>query len=110
MTFYLGDSIAKLDLKEKNVELDDDLYQFIYDSRARLEISLQVLFEFDQYSDVLITLDKVEGLEKACISLLNSNILTEYEDHDEAHATIMELIGICKEACTKRVGLISIGD
>lgn len=110
MNFYLGDSIEELDIEEKNIELDDDLFQFIYNSRNKLENKLQALFEIDQYTDVLIPLSKVEDLKKACTSLLDTNILTDYEDYEEAKVTIMDLIELCNKACTLNIGLISIGD
>lgn len=110
MNFYIGDSIEELDIEDENIEFNDDLYQFIYESRNQLESKMQVLFEFDQFSDVLIPLFKVKALESACQSLLDSNLLEKYDDHEEAKGTIMDLINLCKEACNMNVGLISIGD
>ncbi|NCC88643.1 MAG: hypothetical protein EOM05_12425 [Clostridia bacterium] len=110
MNFYIGDSIEKLDIKERNIELNDDLFQFIYDERNQLGNSLQVLFEIDQFSDVVIPQSKVKELEIAFMSILDSKLLVEYDDHDEAKNTIVNLIIQCKEACNMKVGLISIGD
>lgn len=110
MNFYIGDSMKELDINDRNIEINDDLYQFIYDSRNQLERKIQVLLEIDQFSDVLIPLKKVKELETACQSILNSNILANYDDHDEAKAIIQELINLCKDACNLNLGLISIGD
>ena len=54
MNFYIGDSIEELDIKDENIEFNDNLYQFVYDSRNQLESKMQVLFEIDEFSDVLI--------------------------------------------------------
>lgn len=110
MNFYIGDSMKELDINDRNIEYNDDLYQFVYESRKRLESNIQVLFEIDQFSDVLIPFNKVKELEAACQSILNSNILANYDDHDEAKATIQGLFDLCKDAYNLNIGLISIGD
>ena len=110
MNFYIGDSMKELDIDDKNIEFNDNLFQFIYDSRNQLESKIQVLLEIDQFSDVLIPLNKVKDIETACLSILNSNILANYDDLDEAKATIQEILNLCKEACNLNIGLISIGD
>jgi len=110
MNFYIDNSMKEFDLNDRNVELNDNLYQFIYESRIRLESNVQVLFEIDQFSDVLIPVNKVKELEYACQSILNSNILTNYNNHDEAKVIIEELLNLCKVACKLKKGLISIGD
>ena len=110
MNFYIGDSMKELDINDRNIELNDDLYQFIYGSRNHLEDKIHVLVEIDQFSDVLIPLNKVKELEGACQSILTSNILVNYEDYAEAEVTIQELSDLCKDACNLNMGLISIGD
>ncbi len=110
MNFYIGDSIEKLDINSANIELDDSLYQFIYASRNFFEDKIEFLLKIDPYSDVLIPISLVRKLELEFTCLLESEILKNYNNYDDAKDDVVDLILLCRKAICMNVGLISIGD
>ena len=110
MNFYIGDSIEKLNIADSNVEIDDDLYEYVYRNREIFGNGLDTFLGIDQFSDSLIYLKEVRKLQEECEALLISGILKQYQHENEAEAAINELIDICDEAYFRRLGLISIRD
>ncbi len=110
MNFYIGDSIEKLNVADNNVEIDDDLYEYVYQYREKFGNGLDTFLGIDRFSDSLIYLEEVRKLQKACEALLISGILKQYQHENLAEAAINELIDICDEAYSRHLGLISIGD
>ncbi|KHD36725.1 hypothetical protein NL50_09385 [Clostridium acetobutylicum] len=110
MNFYLGNSISNIKISDKNVEFCDELIDYIYDIRIDASQDLSELYNIDPYSDVEISISKVEKIVSICKYLLESNLLSNYDDYDEAILQIRDLIDIGKEAVKERVGIISIGD
>ncbi len=110
MNFYVGNSIEKLNILDYNVEIDDDLLDYIYKYRNHFDSKMKILIDLDQFSDVILSLTEVKKLEIACQRLLDSRILNDYEYPDEAITTISNLITLCNKAHQREKGLISMGD
>jgi negative regulator of replication initiation len=110
MNFYIGDSIEKLNLYDNNVEIDDELYEYIYQHRNKFINGVNALLRIDRFSDTLIHPEEVKKLRDDCRNILELDIINQYKYYNEANNAINELIDICNEAYSRRSGLISIGD
>lgn len=110
MNFYLGNSISNIKINDKNAEFSDELNEYIYNIRNKSSRDMSILYNIDPYSDIEISINKVVEIISICKYLLESDLLSNYDDYDEAILELQELIKITEEAIVKGVGIVSIGD
>lgn len=110
MNFYVGSSINDLDLNDENIEFSDELIEYIYQNKTKLNFDVSSLSQIDPYADVLINNDEVENILIVCNNLLKADVLKKYEDIDEAKDSLTGLTYLCRLALSNNLSLISIGD
>ena len=109
MNFYIGNSFEDLKITDRNIEIGDDLLEFLYKNNYIVDSKKFVLNEIDPYDDTVIDNSKLQQWLAMCNSIVSSKILEQYEDLDEA-GNIEELIILIKEALKNDLNLIIIGD
>ena len=109
MNFYIGNSFEDLKITDRNIEICDDLLEFLYKNNYIVDSKKFVLNEIDPYDDTVIDNSKLQQWLAMCNSIVSSKILEQYEDLDEA-GNIEELIILIKEALKNDLNLILIGD
>lgn len=109
MNFYIGNSFEDLKITDRNIEICDDLLEFLYKNNYIVDSKKFVLNEIDPYDDTVIDNSKLQQWLAMCNSIVSSKILEQYEDLDEA-GNIEELIILIKEALKNDLNLIIIGD
>lgn len=110
MNFYIGSSIKGVDLNEKNIEFSDELIEYIYQNRNKIDFDSSSLSQIDPYTDVLINNTEVANILNVCNNLLKAEILENYDDLDEAKDSLKGLTHLCRLAISRNLSLISIGD
>ena len=109
MNFYIGNSFEDLKITDRNIEICDDLLEFLYKNNYIVDSKKFVLNEIHPYDDTVIDNSKLQQWLAMCNSIVSSKILEQYEDLDEA-GNIEELIILIKEALKNDLNLIIIGD
>lgn len=109
MNFYIGTGVNTLDLSAKNVEINDDLLQYIIANGKKAKIDLSLLVEIAPYADEVIHNSKLNDLLALCNAIIESSILDRYEYKDEADC-VKELCELLSDAIQKGQNVISIGD
>jgi hypothetical protein len=110
MNFYLGNLNSNIKINDKNAEFSDELNEYIYNIRNKSSRDMSILYNIDPYSDVEIPINKVVEIISICKYLIESDLLSNYDDYDEAILELQELIKIAEEAIVNGVGIVSIGD
>lgn len=109
MNIYIGNSIKDLNKSDRNVELSDDLLEFICKNRCIFDSDKFALQGIDPYSDTVIDNSELQCWLSMCDLIISSKILEKYEDLDEAKS-IMDLDVLIHEAIINNLNLIIIGD
>ncbi|MCH5281427.1 MAG: hypothetical protein J1E61_08145 [Lachnospiraceae bacterium] len=110
MNFYIGNSIAEFHEQNRNVEFSDELIDFIYRLKGQAEIDMSTLYEIDPYADVEISVNDLSQIIDICHYILKESLIQDYEDPIEGEKMLKELSEMAKEAASKGMGLLSIGD
>ena len=110
MNFYIGNSIEEVDINDKNVEVSDELLDFIYKVDKRVANGMSILYAIDPYSDEVVYKDDVHKIVQICDYILESSLLREYKEEQEAIEMLEDLLEMAKDALAIESGLVSIGD
>lgn len=107
---YIGDSINKIEKEYSSVDFSDELVDCIYKIRCCFPLDASNLYEIDPYDDVVIPAHYVFNNIKICEFVLNSSLLQDYKEPEEARIMLQNLLNLSREALSDGVGLVSIGD
>lgn len=110
MNFYIGSSINDLDVRDNNVEFDDELLDFIYRKSKELPFYADELCSLNPYADTEISLIDLPRIVSTCHFLLNNTIFENHTKSEEWIYMVRGLIEIAEKAMIKGSGLICIGD
>lgn len=110
MHFYIGNLINTVDIQKTNVEFSDELMDFIYKLSKFAPLDMSKLYEIDPYNDVEISKNDLGSIIEVCNYLLDASLLQGYREPDEGKKMLQDLMGIAKEAMSRNLGLVSIGD
>lgn len=108
MNFYINDSIENLEPNDENVELDDNMIDYIYSIKYKLPNNF--FFTIDQYSDTLIDSVEINQILVMCKYIINNEIYENYEDSLDLNETIINLYNLCAIAIKKNKKMVIIGD
>ena len=110
MNFYIGNSIKTIKMSDFNVEVDDELIDFVYKLKDKSTLDMSKLYKVDPYSDHEIPNKDVLVIAEICAYLLESPLLKKYDEYDQGRQMLEKLLKIAESAINKGKGLISIGD
>lgn len=110
MNFYIGDSVENIDIKRSNVELSDDLIQYIYNQRLKTDYDLSKLYSIDPYDDVVIPNKDILEILKICNFILDSSIMDAYGNKDDGQLEIKSLAELIQTALKIGKNIVCIGD
>lgn len=110
MNIYIGNSINEVELQDVNVEFSDELMDFIYKLRKQVQSDISKLCEINPYDDVEVSKNDLPSIIEVCNYILDASLLQNYEKSEEGNQTLRDLVEIAKEAMSKDMGLVSIGD
>ena len=108
MNFYIGNSIQQLNRNEKNIELDDEMIEYLYSIKKLVPYS--VFFAIDPYSDIVVEKDDIAELIAMCEYVLNEQVLNDYDESEEIIIAISDLKHLCQNALKAGKKIIVIGD
>lgn len=109
MNFYIGNSIEKLNYNSKNVEISDEILEYLNKRGKTLKFENSNLLDIDPYEDTIIENSVLPQWLFMCESIVSSNALDQYTDLDAING-FNELIELIKEAINKNFNLFLIGD
>lgn len=108
MNFYLGSSIERLNVSEKNIELDDDMMAYLYSIKEK--IPFRTFFTIDLYSDTVLEKKGISDILSMCEYLLKEQVLNDYDENEELTLAISELNDLCCNAVKQGEKIVVIGD
>ncbi len=108
MNFYIGNSIKQLDVSENNVELDDDMMEYLYS--IKIIIPFIAFFNINPYADTIIEGEDITDIISMCEYAINEQILNDYGESDELIVAINELHTLCCNAIKQCKKIVAIGD
>lgn len=108
MNFYIGNSIETLNENDKNVELDDEIVEYLYSIKEL--IPYVAFFTIDPYSDLVVEEEDISDIIMMCEYVTKEQVLNDYDESEEIILAINELIDLCHNALKKGEKLIVIGD
>ncbi len=108
MNFYIGNSIEQLNENDKNVELDDEMIEYLYSIKKI--IPFVAFFTIDPYSDMLVEEENISDIVLMCEYVLKEQVLNDYDENEEIILAISELNNLCHNALKKGEKIIVIGD
>lgn len=97
-------------MNDTNVELNDELIDFIYKMRDKASFDMSKLYEIDPYDDIEIPNKDVFEIIKICKYILDFLLLEDYEEYDEGNQMLKELNEIAGSTMKNDTELILIGD
>ena len=110
MNFYIGNSIEEIFVEDDNVEINDELLEFIYKLKDIIPSDLNKFYQIDPYRDAVLNKDEVEGIIELCIFILNKQLLNGYREKEDAINVLDKLIFWGRNAIYHEKGMVSIGD
>ncbi|MDR0949639.1 MAG: hypothetical protein LBM69_09015 [Lachnospiraceae bacterium] len=108
MNFYLGYSIEQIDMNDRNVELNDEMIEYLYSLEKM--ISFKSFFTIDLYTDTVLKEKDLIDIISMCRSLMDEHVLNDYYEKEALISTIGELSDLCCEAIKQCKKVIVIGD
>lgn len=108
MNFYIGNSIEQLKENDENVELDDEMVEYLYSVNEA--IPFLKFFNIDPYSDTVVEKENIIDIISMCEYVLNEQILDDYDEKEEANKIISDLIVLGYSALRKEAKILVIGD
>lgn len=109
MNFYISDSVDNIKINDYNVEVSDELVDFIYSLKKIIPFKRNILYSIDPYSDVEISLKDIPEIIDICNYLLDSSLLDFYSE-DGVKETLRDLSELSVLAIREGKNIISIGD
>lgn len=110
INFYIGGSINDLDVRDNNVEFNDELLDFICKKSKELAFRADEICNLNPYADTEIPLTCLPQIVNTCHYLLDSAIFENHPNSGEWSYMVRDLIEISERAMIKGSGLICIGD
>ena len=110
MNIYIGNSINEIDPQDINVEFGDELLDFIYKLRKQVPLDMSKLCGINPYDDIEVSKNDLPSIIEVCNYILDASLLQNYEGLEGGNQTLRDLVEIAKEAMSKDMGLVSIGD
>lgn len=108
MNFYIGNSMEKLKENDENVELDDEMIEYLYSVRET--IPFISFFKIDPYSDMVVEKEDIIDIISMCEYVLEEQMLSDYEEYEDIRLAISELNILGRNALKKGEKMIVIGD
>lgn len=108
MNFYIGNSIEKIKYNDKNVELDDEMVEYLYSIKQAIPFT--AFFKIDPYSDMVVEKEDIIDIISMCEYMLKEKVLNDYEENEDINSAICELNTLGNDALENDKKLISIGD
>ena len=110
MDFYIGNDVDAIIPENRNVELIDELYEYLIRISNRLSFDFSPLCNIDPYDDVSINTSEVEKIANLCEVIIGQKLLDNYEEPEEGYRMINDLLSLSKDAISMKCGILSIGD
>ena len=110
INFYIGSSISDLDVRDNNVEFDDELLDFICEKSRELFFCADEICRLNPYADTELSLIDLPQIVSTCYYLLDNAIFENHPNLAEWNCMVRDLIEIAEKAMIKGSGLICIGD
>lgn len=108
MNFYLGNSIEKMKGDEENVELDDEMLEYLYSIKER--IPFIAFFKIDPYSVIVVEKEDILDIISMCEYILKEQLLNEYEEKEDIKLAISKLSVFGRYALKNGEKMLVIGD
>lgn len=110
MNLYIGNSINDINKQDYNVEVSDELIDFIYKLHTQVSYDLSKLYSIDPYEDVAVANNDLPRIIEICNYILNESLLHDYKNPEEGYQMLRNLAEISQMAVIKGLGLFSVGD
>ena len=110
INFYIGGSINDLDVRDNNVEFNDELLDFICKKSKELSFCADEICNLNPYADTEIPLTCLPQIVNTCHYLLNNAIFENHPNSVEWSYMVCDLIEIVERAMLEGSGLICVGD
>jgi hypothetical protein len=108
MNFYIGNSIEQINVNDKNVELNDEMVEYLYSLKKM--IPYESFFALDLYSDTVVKEKELMDIINMCAFLIDEHILNDYYEREDIISAIGDLNDLCCNAIKQREKVIAIGD
>lgn len=108
MNFYVGNSFEQLNVNEINVELDDEMVEYLYSIKEK--IPYVMFFSLDPYSDTVVEKEDISDIILMCEYVLKEQVLNDYSERDHLTFSIKELNDLCCKAIKQCKKILVIGD
>ncbi|MDU4853127.1 hypothetical protein ACTQ31_15370 [Clostridium butyricum] len=108
MNFYIGHSIEQLNVDDKNVELDDEMMEYLYSIKEK--IPFVAFFTIDPYSDMVVEKNEISDIISMCDYVVKEQRLNDYDESEDIILAIRELNSLCQNALKQSKKIIVIGD
>lgn len=108
MNFYIGSSIKRLNVSERNIELDDEITEYLYSIKEK--IPFKTFFTFDLYSDTVLEKEDISDIISMCEYLLKEQVLNDYDENEKLTLAISEFNDLCSNAIKQCEKIVVIGD
>lgn len=86
------------------------MLDFIYKLSKQEHLDRNKLFDIDPYADVEVPKKDLPQIIEICNYILNTSLIQSYKEPEEGSQMLKDLVEIAKEARSRDLGLVSIGD
>lgn len=99
MNIYIGDKVENLDLNLENIELSDDVFNYILEIAEELPTNTDVLDMINPEIDIVISGEDLYSLINILEYIIDDEMLEDYyDDVEEAIEQVELLLHYCKMA------------
>lgn len=109
MNIYIGDKVENLDLNLENIELSDDVFNYILEISDELPTNIDVLDMINPEIDTVISGEDLYSLINILEYIIDDEMLEDYyDDVEEAEEQLELLLDYCKVAEESEENIIFI--
>ena len=109
MNIYIGDKVENLDLNLENIELSDDVFNYILEIAEELPTNIDVLDMINPEIDIVISGEDLYSLINILEYIIDDEMLEDYfDDVEEAIEQVELLLHYCKMAEESEENIIFI--
>jgi hypothetical protein len=109
MNIYIGDKVENLDLNLENIELSDDVFNYILEIADELPTNIDVLDMINPEIDTVISGEDLYSLINILEYIIDDEMLEDYyDDIEEAEEQLELLLDYCKVAEESEENIIFI--
>lgn len=109
MNIYIGDKVENLDLNLENIELSDDVFNYILEIADELPTNIDVLDMINPEIDTVISGEDLYSLINILEYIIDDEMLEDYyDDIEEAEEQLELLLDYCKMAEESEENIIFI--